>query len=106
MRKQDIRAGVAYAYQGSTPRNIEPCVLVSTELHTGRKGYSDDGPWCALALAGVKAGLDRYNGNTGYPALLRSSGISAPRKPDAGTAAAASSSRWAAASSSTPPAWA
>jgi hypothetical protein len=84
MRKQDIRAGVAYAYQGSMPRNIEPCVLVSTELHTGRNKYLvGGGPWCAPALPGTRPGRDHLNGNTGYPALLRSSGISAPRKPDA-----------------------
>jgi len=74
MRKQDIRAGVPYAYSYGQAHRPEPCVLVTTELRTGRQS-GVPGPWSRPALPAAPPGGGRYgSARTGYAALFREYG--------------------------------
>lgn len=74
MRKQDIRAGVAYAYQRGRLDSPEPCVLVSTDLYAEHDRRYSSPSW-SPAREGVKPGRNYLREPTGYPALLRGWGL-------------------------------
>lgn len=70
MRKQDIRTGVVYAYQRSEFDTPEPCVLLGTELRTGRGRYDRTDAWSQASDAGDRPGKDYLGRHTGYVALF------------------------------------
>ena len=71
MRKNDIKPGVVYAYQRSSYGDPDPCVLVSTDLYTGRNRYDRDrAPFVSPAGEGAKPGKNYLDQPTGYVIVL------------------------------------